>query len=221
VGWHRRDAACAEARQRLATLITGPRLQETRYFRCLINGQDGALSAVEGWAPQRSDGQLEVAAVDVGAGSLLRRLGLRPLGDRIKPFIVDWTELHRTSHRGHTVQLATATTAYTGSTHPSCRISARLSADKAVDVGRAAHPAHAAAAPHCQPWPYWLFCPTPQTSRSAIRRSQGCPTRRPAIPFTLNCEEPRQVGTFAPVRILPSADGDSPSSPTSETKKGG
>ena len=104
---------------------------------------------------------------------------------------------------------------YTGSTHPSCRISARLSADKAVDVGRAAHPAHAAAAPHCQPWPYWLFCPTPQTSRSAIRRSQGCPTRRPAIPFTLNCEEPRQVGTFAPVRILPSADGDSPSSRTS------
>jgi len=54
---------------------------------------------------------LEVAAVDVGAGSLLRRLGLRRLGDRIKPFIVDWTELHLTSHRGHTVQLATAPTA--------------------------------------------------------------------------------------------------------------
>ena len=91
---------------------------------------------------------MEVAAVDVGAGSLLRRLGLRRLGDRIKPFIVDWTELHRTSHRGHTVQLATATTAYTGSTHPSCRISARLSADKAVDMVRAAHPAHGAAALH-------------------------------------------------------------------------
>lgn len=35
-------------------------------------------------------GELEVAAVDVGAGSLLRRMGLRRLGDRFRLVAVDW-----------------------------------------------------------------------------------------------------------------------------------
>jgi sporulation protein YlmC with PRC-barrel domain len=94
-----------------------------------------------------SDGRLEVAAVDVGAGSLLRRMGLRRLGDRIKPLIVDWTELHLTSHRGHLVQLATATTAiHRLDASELAHLLTRLSADKAVDVVRTAHPADAAAA---------------------------------------------------------------------------
>ena len=37
-----------------------------------------------------SDGRLDLAAVDVAAGSLLRRMGIRRLGDRIEALIVDW-----------------------------------------------------------------------------------------------------------------------------------
>jgi sporulation protein YlmC with PRC-barrel domain len=96
-----------------------------------------------------SDGRLEVAAVDVGAGSLLRRMGLRRLGDRLDPVVVDWAELHLTSPRGHVVQLATAATAlHRLNASDLAHLLARLSADKAVDVVRTSHPAHAAAALH-------------------------------------------------------------------------
>jgi hypothetical protein len=96
-----------------------------------------------------SDGRLEVAAVDVGAGSLLRRMGLRRLGGRLKPVVVDWAELDLTSHRGHRVQLATATTAlHRLDASDPAQLLARLSPDKAVDVIRTSHPAHAAAALH-------------------------------------------------------------------------
>jgi hypothetical protein len=96
-----------------------------------------------------SEGRLEVAAVDVGVGSLLRRMALGRLGDRLDPVVVDWAALHLTSPRGHVVQLATAATALhrlnaSGLAH----LLARLSPDKAVDVIGTAHPAHAAAALH-------------------------------------------------------------------------
>jgi hypothetical protein len=97
----------------------------------------------------RSDGLLEVAAVDVGAGSLLRRMGFHRLGDRFAPVAVDWADLHLTSRRGHVVQLATATTGV-HRLHASelAELLARLSTDKAVDVVRAVHPARSAAALH-------------------------------------------------------------------------
>ena len=94
-------------------------------------------------------GELEVAAVDVGAGSLLRRMGFRRLGDRFRPVAVDWAELHLTSRRGHLVQLATADTAlHRLDASELAELLPRLSADRAVDVVRSTHPAHSAAALH-------------------------------------------------------------------------
>jgi sporulation protein YlmC with PRC-barrel domain len=96
-----------------------------------------------------SYGELEVAAVDVGAGSLLRRMGFRRLGDRFRPVAVDWAELHLTSRRGHLAQLATADTAlHRLDASELAELLPRLSADSAVDVVRSTHPAHSAAALH-------------------------------------------------------------------------
>ena len=96
-----------------------------------------------------SYGELEVAAVDVGAGSLLRRMGFRRLGDRFRPVAVDWAALHLTSRRGHLVQLATADTAlHRLDASELAELLPRLSADRAVDVVRSTHPAHSAAALH-------------------------------------------------------------------------
>jgi hypothetical protein len=96
-----------------------------------------------------SDRRPEVAAVDVGAGSLLRRMGLRRLGDRLDPVVVDWAELHLTSPRGHVIQLATAAAAlHRLNASDLAHLLARLSPDKAVDVIRTTQPAHAAAALH-------------------------------------------------------------------------
>jgi hypothetical protein len=57
------------------------------------------------------DGRLEVAAVEVGSGAVLRRLGLRRLSERLPVRAVDWRDLHLTSARGHEVHLATRTAA--------------------------------------------------------------------------------------------------------------
>lgn len=56
---------------------------------------------------RRRDGRLEVVAVDVGFGAVLRRLGLQRLAARANGDAVAWTDLHLTSARGHAVQLAT------------------------------------------------------------------------------------------------------------------
>lgn len=57
------------------------------------------------------DGRLGIAAVEVGSAALLRRLGLRRLGERLPVRAVDWRDLHLTSARGHEVHLATTTAA--------------------------------------------------------------------------------------------------------------
>src|SRR5512133_175830 len=94
-------------------------------------------------------GELEVAGVDVGAGSLLRRMGFRRLGDRFRPVAVDWAELHLTSRRGHLVQLATVDTAlHRLDASELAELLPRLSADRAVDVVRSEHPATTAVALH-------------------------------------------------------------------------
>jgi hypothetical protein len=95
------------------------------------------------------DGRLEVAAVDVGAGSLLRRMGFRWVGGRLDPVAVDWAELHLTSRRGHVVQLATPTTAmHRCDASQLAELLARLSPEMALDVVRAMHPGRSAAALH-------------------------------------------------------------------------
>jgi len=53
------------------------------------------------------DRRLEVVGVEVGMGGVLRRLGLRRLSARSESDVVAWSDLHLTSDRGHTVQLAT------------------------------------------------------------------------------------------------------------------
>jgi sporulation protein YlmC with PRC-barrel domain len=55
----------------------------------------------------RTDGRVEVVGVEVGFGAVLRRLGLERLAIRFRPDAVAWTDLHLTSERGHSVQLAT------------------------------------------------------------------------------------------------------------------
>ena len=60
---------------------------------------------------RRSDGRLEVVAVEVGSAAVCRRLGLRRLGERLGGRAVDWRDLHLTSARGHDVHLATTTAA--------------------------------------------------------------------------------------------------------------
>ena len=48
------------------------------------------------------DGPLELAGVEVGFGGVLRRLGF---GGRVGQDVVDWSDLHLASDRGHSVQL--------------------------------------------------------------------------------------------------------------------
>ncbi len=55
-----------------------------------------------------ADGRLELVGAEVGfGGGVLRRLGLHRLAVRAGDDVVDWTDLHLTSERGHTVQLNT------------------------------------------------------------------------------------------------------------------
>lgn len=56
---------------------------------------------------RREDERLTMVAVEVGAGAVVRRLGLHHLGDRLAERAVRWSDLHLTSARGHRVQLDT------------------------------------------------------------------------------------------------------------------
>jgi hypothetical protein len=56
---------------------------------------------------RRRDGHLEVVAVEVGFGGVLRRLGFARLAARANGDAVALADLHFTSARGHAVQLAT------------------------------------------------------------------------------------------------------------------
>lgn len=54
---------------------------------------------------EREDGRLFVVGVDIGGGSLLRRLGLRRLARRLPSRSLAWGELYAASPAAHTVQL--------------------------------------------------------------------------------------------------------------------
>lgn len=96
---------------------------------------------------RQPDGDVEIAAVDIGLGSLLRRMGLRRLGARIAPVAVDWADLHLVSSRGHLAQLRTTTTGMHRLDAPGLAdLLARLSTEQATDVIRTLGPARAAAA---------------------------------------------------------------------------
>jgi sporulation protein YlmC with PRC-barrel domain len=93
------------------------------------------------------DDEVAIDAVDVGLGSLLRRMGLARLGASLGPVAVDWEDLHLTSSRGHLVQLSTSTTGmHTLDARGLAELLARISTDKAADVIRTVGPERSAEA---------------------------------------------------------------------------
>jgi hypothetical protein len=95
----------------------------------------------------RTTAGLEAAAVDVGFGAVVRRLGLDRLAQRLPEQAIDWSDLHLTSARGHDVQLAVPASAL----HRLDRVGladllARLPTEDAADVAAAVDPALAGAA---------------------------------------------------------------------------
>jgi hypothetical protein len=93
------------------------------------------------------DDEVEIDAVDVGLGSLLRRMGLARLGASLGPVAVDWEDLHLTSSRGHVVQLSTSTTGmHVLDARGLAELLARISTDKAADVIRTVGPERSAEA---------------------------------------------------------------------------
>jgi hypothetical protein len=95
----------------------------------------------------RDDGTLEVAAADVGTGSLLRRMGLGLLVTALPPVAVDWQDLHLTSTRGHLVQLSTSSTGMRRlDARGLAELLARLGTPHATDVVRELGPARSSPA---------------------------------------------------------------------------
>ena len=96
-----------------------------------------------------SGGSFEVVAVDLGLGALLRRVGLVRVGDRMKPVLVAWNDLHLASARGHLVQLATSTDGLRRLDPDALAdVLARLDTARAVEVMRTVGPSRSARALH-------------------------------------------------------------------------
>ena len=89
---------------------------------------------------------LEVTAVDLGMGALLRRIGLGRLGRR-QPKLVAWNDLHLANGRGHSVQLATEAEKLRDlSSMELAEVIARLATAPAVETLRAVGASRSAAA---------------------------------------------------------------------------
>ena len=92
-----------------------------------------------------ADGEVRVVGVEVGAGSLVRRLGGRRLSHRFSQPVIDWSGIRLASSRGLATQLA----ADEGAGHPLgaveiAAIVTNLSTEEAVKVLEAARPELAA-----------------------------------------------------------------------------
>lgn len=98
------EIACADAALRRHEILIVRDVLDTQIVdvvgRRLARVADVALTAVAG-------DRLELIGVEVGFGAVLRRLGLPWLAARAPRDVVEWNDLHLTSDRGHTVQLAT------------------------------------------------------------------------------------------------------------------
>jgi CBS domain-containing protein len=98
-------------------------------------------------ALERCGGELRVAGVDVGAGALLRRLGLRRLGARCRTQAIAWDALHPASVRGHLLALDTPGAAVHRLRGAElAQVAASLPPARAAEVLRAVGPARAAGA---------------------------------------------------------------------------
>lgn len=93
----------------------------------------------------RNGGRIEVVGVEVGFGAVLRRLGLERLSDWIRRDAVAWSDLHLTSERGHSVQLATPRSAvHLLNARGLAMLVARLDIESATEVLAARGPGVAA-----------------------------------------------------------------------------
>jgi len=95
----------------------------------------------------RPDGQLEVAAVDPSLAAVFDRLGIGRLGKRFRGDVIDWSDLHLTSSRGHSIQLATTSAAvHRLDDQALAELLTRLNLEDASEVLLDAGPERAAAA---------------------------------------------------------------------------
>jgi sporulation protein YlmC with PRC-barrel domain len=172
----------------------------------------------------RPGGEIEIVAVDVGFGSLLRRMGLPRVATHLDPVLVDWEDLHLTSSRGHVVQLATSTTGmHRLDPEGLAELLARLSTEKATDVMRTVGPARSARALHAshpvlrhrllhslEPGEaqHLIDAAAPATSESLakVRRSPAVPRRRLRTAGWRVHRPPRHL----PPRLRPSGRDDGP-----------
>lgn len=86
-------------------------------------------------AVDQSDTELRVVAVDVGLGSILRRLGLRRAAERAGSEMLSWDGVHFATGRGHELQLANPAAAV-HSLQPAelAELVARLHPDRGAEV---------------------------------------------------------------------------------------
>lgn len=95
----------------------------------------------------RSDATVRVAAVEVGAAGVWRRLGMDRMAERTAEQAVDWADLHLTSARGHALQLATpGTGVHRLAAAELASVVSHLPTGKAAQVLDAVEPAAAAGA---------------------------------------------------------------------------
>lgn len=89
------------------------------------------------------DGPLELAGVEVGFGGVLRRLGFG--GARVGQDVVDWSDLHLASDRGHSVQLSAPRSAvHRLDPHALAAVISRVDVDAATEILAARDPQTAA-----------------------------------------------------------------------------
>ncbi|KQV69571.1 hypothetical protein ASC64_06915 [Nocardioides sp. Root122] len=113
----------------------------------VVDLQGHHLTRVSDVLLSRDGDRFLVLSVDLGAGAMLRRLGLRRMARYAGERSVDWHDLHLTSPRAHQVQLATAGVPFRRlGPADLAELLARLSTAGAMDLVRALEPRRAAAA---------------------------------------------------------------------------
>jgi hypothetical protein len=100
----------------------------------------------------RDAGVARVIAVDVGLGSVVRRLGLRRLGERLPRELIAWDALHFATGRGHGLQLnSPAAAVHALEPAELAELVARLHPDRGAEVLATVPPERARRVPQRRP----------------------------------------------------------------------